>query len=177
MLGYCIMPRIGAVGAKLLYADGTLQHAGVLLGTYGLAGHAFQSRPDTSEYLCYAHVARNYSAVTAACMLSHRSAFEAVGGFNERDLKVAWNDVDYCLRLRENGYRVVFTPYAILYHLESQSRRDDRDPSEIRYMMAHWRRYIDNDPCYNLNLSRRNSDFRIKTDYHEDRHFYYRQYR
>src|SRR5262245_2477545 len=180
LLGYGTMPGVGAVGSKLLYADGRLQHAGVLLGTHGLTGHAFQARPDTpepSEYLYYAHVARNYLAVTAACLLSHKSAFHAVGGFNQHDLKVAWNDVDYCLRLREGGYRVVFNPYSVLYHLESQSRGDDKNPAEIQYMMAHWRHYIDGDPYYNLNLSRSNSDFRIKTDPQEERNFFYREYR
>jgi GT2 family glycosyltransferase len=164
MLGYGMMPGVGAVGAKLLYADGRIQHA----------------LPDTFEpleYLYYAHVARNYLAVTAACMLSNKTAFNAVGGFNERDLKVAWNDVDYCLRLHESGYRIVFNPYAALYHLESQTRGNDKDVSEIRYMMTHWRCYIDGDPCYNPNLSRRDSNFRIKTEVDEERHFFYLEFR
>ena len=180
LIGYGVMTGVGAVGAKLLYPDGHIQHAGVLLGTHGLAGHAFQARQDSVgplEYQAYAHVARNYLAVTAACMLSHKTAFNAVGGFNERDLKVAWNDVDYCLRLRESGYRVVFNPYALLYHFESQSRGDSKDETEIRYMMRHWRHYIDDDPCYSPNLSCRDTVFRIKTEVDEEPHFFYREYR
>lgn len=180
LVGYGRLPGVGAVGAKLLYPDGRIQHAGVILGTHGLTGHAFQPRHDTAdhlEYQAYAHVARNYLAVSAACMLSHKGAFAAAGGFNERDLRVGWNDVDYCLRLREQGYRVVFNPYALLHHLESQSRGDDKDPEEIRYMMRHWRRYVDRDPFYNPNLSCRDSEFRVKSDPAEDRSFYYREYR
>ena len=85
--------------------------------------------------------------------------------------------MDYCLRLRDHGYRVVFNPHALLYHLESQSRGDDKDPSEIRYMMARWRHYVDRDPFYSPNLSCRDSEFRIKGDPDEDRFFYYREYR
>ena len=110
-------------------------------------------------------------------MLSRKPLFTEVGGFNGRDLKVAWNDVDYCLRLREKGYRVVFNPYATLYHLESQSRGEHKDPSEILYMMKHWRHYIDQDPFYNPNLSLLDPEFRIKKDPDEDRFFYYREYR
>lgn len=180
LVGYGRLPGVGAVGAKLLYPDGRIQHAGVILGTHGLTGHAFQPRSDTAdrlEYHAYAHVARNYLAVSAACMLSHKAAFEAVGGFNERDLRVGWNDVDYCLRLRERDYRVVFNPYALLHHLESQSRGDDKDPEEIRYMMRQWRHYVDRDPFYSPNLSCRDSEFRIKSDPAEARFFYYREYR
>jgi len=180
LIGYGELPGVGAVGAKLLYPDGRIQHAGVILGTHGLTGHAFQPRRDADdqlEYQAYAHVARNYLAVTGACMLSRKTAFKEVGGFNDRDFKVAWNDVDYCLRLREKGYRVVFNPYATLYHLEYQSRGDDKNPAEIRYMMSHWRHYIDGDPFYNPNLSLSDSEFRIKKDPEEGRLFYYREYR
>jgi len=177
LLGYGRLPEVGAVGAKLLYADGRIQHAGVLLGIHGLTGHAFQPRQDGAaplEYQCYAHVARNYLAVTAACMLTRTSVFRDVGGFDERNLTVAWNDVDYCLRLRDKGYRVVFNPWALLYHLESQSRGDDKNPAEIAHMLRRWKRYVDADPFYNPNLSRRDAGFRIKTDPHEERSFYYR---
>jgi GT2 family glycosyltransferase len=179
LLGWGRLPGVGAVGAKLLYPDGRIQHAGVLLGTHGLAGHAFQPRKDDDvllEYQAYAHVVRNYLAVSAACMLSHKAAFEAVGGFNEHNLKIGWNDVDYCLRLRERGYRAVFTPYARLEHLESQSRGDDKDPAEVRYMLDHWGKHVERDPFYNENLSRLDGSFRPRSDPEEDRQFFYRQF-
>jgi GT2 family glycosyltransferase len=169
---------VGAVGGKLLYPDGRVQHAGVVLGLHGLAGHVFRSRLDTTaplEYGAYAHVARNYSAVTAACMLSRKSLFDEVGGFNERDLPVAWNDVDYCLRLRERGYRVVFTPYALLRHRESQSRDGAvKDPAEIAFMQARWKSLIDRDPYYNPNLSCRDGQFGLRTEPEEGMLYYSR---
>jgi O-antigen biosynthesis protein len=180
MLGYATMPNIGAVGAKLLYPDNRIQHAGIILGVHGLTGHAFQGRIDTespSEYLCFAHVARNYAAVTGACLLSRKSSFNEIGGFDARNLKIAWNDVDYCLRLYDRGLRVVFTPHAVLYHLESQSRGDDKDPAEVRYMLRRWGRVVDNDPFFNRNLSRLDQDCRLRTDPNESQRFYYRDFR
>ena len=173
MLGYGRLPGIGAVGAKLLYPDRRIQHAGVIMGVHGLTGHACQPLRNDQAPTEYALVARNYLAVTAACMLSRKSVFQEVGGFNAQDLKVAWNDVDYCLRLRECGYRVVMNPYAELFHLESQSRGDDKNDNEIAYIKEHWNSYIADDPFFNLNFSRANSEFRIKTDEDEARHFYY----
>jgi len=174
MLGCGRLPGVGAVGAKLLYQDQRIQHAGVIMGVHGLTGHACQPIRNDQAPAEYAQVARNYLAVTAACMLSRKSVFEEVGGFNALDLKVGWNDVDYCLRLRDRGYRVVMNPYAELYHLESQSRGDDKNESEIAYMKEHWGTYIANDPFFNVNFSRANSEFRIKTDPDEARNFYYR---
>ncbi len=107
-------------------------------------------------------------------MLSRKSVFQEVGGFNAADLKVGWNDVDYCLRLRERGYRVVMNPYAELYHLESQSRGNDKNDSEIAFMKQHWHSYIERDPYFNINFSRANSKFHLKTDPDEARNFYYR---
>ena len=176
LLGYGELPGVGAVGGKLLYPDGRIQHAGVVLGMHGLAGHVFRSRVDTTaplEYGAYAHVARNYAAVTAACMLSRTSVFAEVGGFNEHDLAVAWNDVDYCLRLHERKYRVVFTPYALLHHRESQSRDGEvKDPGEIAYMKRRWKLLIDRDPYYNPNLSCRDGQFRVRTEREEGMLYY-----
>jgi GT2 family glycosyltransferase len=177
LLGYGTLPGVGAVGGKLLYADGRIQHAGVLVGVHGLAGHAFQPRLDSTtplEYGAFAHVARNYAAVTAACMLSRKAVFDEVGGFNEHELAVAWNDVDYCLRLQEKRYRVVFTPYALLHHFESQSRGNAKDQGEVAYMKRRWKAMIDRDPFYNPNLSRLDGEFRIRTDPEEERLYYYR---
>jgi O-antigen biosynthesis protein len=180
MLGYAVMPGVGAVGAKLLYPDGRIQHAGVILGVHGLTGHAFQGRVDAEsslEYMYFAHVARNYAAVTGACLLTCKSVFNEIGGFDAKNLRVAWNDVDYCLRLYERGWRVVFTPHAALYHLEAQSRGDDKDPAEIQYMLRRWGHIIDTDPFLNPNLSRLDQECRISTDPNEKQHFYYRDFR
>ncbi len=179
LLGYGRLSGVGAVGAKLLYPDGRIQHAGVVLGIHGLTGHAFQphlDNPDALEYHGYAHVARNYLAVTAACLLTRKSVFEKAGGFDERHLKVAWNDVDYCLRLREQGLRIVFNPNAVLLHLEAQSRGDHKDESEIAFMLHHWRRYVQDDPYYSPHLSRRDAMFRVKADPGEDQGLYYHRY-
>jgi O-antigen biosynthesis protein len=180
MLGYAVMPGVGAVGAKLLYPGGRIQHAGVILGVHGLTGHAFQGRVDAEsslEYMYFAHVARNYAAVTGACLLTRKRVFSEIGGFDAKNLRVAWNDVDYCLRLYEHGWRVVFTPYAALYHLEAQSRGDKKDPAEIQYMLRRWGHSIDTDPFFNPNLSRLDQECRIRTDPNEKQHFYYRDFR
>jgi GT2 family glycosyltransferase len=100
--------------------------------------------------------------------------FSEVGGFNSADLKVGWNDVDYCLRLHQRGYRLVMNPHAVVYHLESQSRGDDKNPAEVTYMKDQWQRYIAHDPFFNDNFSRADSSFRVKIDPDEARHFYYR---
>jgi GT2 family glycosyltransferase len=178
MLGYAMMPGVGAVGAKLLDPDGRIQHAGVILGVHGLTGHAFQGRLDTAsplEYMCFAHVARNYAAVTDACMLTRKSVFNEIGGFDAANLRVALSDADYCLRLTERGWRVVFTPYAVLYNLEWQSSRKEK--REIEYMLHRWEHIVDNDPFLNPNLSRLSVECRIKTNPNEERHFYYRKFR
>ena len=174
MMGYGRLPGVGAVGAKLLYGDRRIQHAGVIMGVHGLTGHACQPLQNEQAPIEYALAARNYLAVTAACMLTRKSIFEEVGGLNAEDLKVGWNDVDYCLRLHELGYRTVMNPHALLYHYESQSRGDEKNDHEIAYMKTNWRHHIADDPYFNINFSRANSEFRIKTDPDEARNFYYR---
>jgi len=174
MMGYARLPEVGAVGAKLIYGDGRIQHAGVIMGVHGLTGHACQPLANDQAPMEYALTARNYLAVTAACMLTRKSIFTEVGGFNARDLRVGWNDVDYCLRLHERGYRIVMNPHALLYHYESQSRGDEKNDHEIAYMKTNWQHYIAADPYFNVNFSRANSEFRIKTDPDEARNFYYR---
>src|SRR5262249_2944002 len=164
MMGYIKFPGVGAVGAKLLYCDQRVQHAGVILGVQGLTGHACQPLHNDQAPLEYALVARNYLAVTAACMLTRKSIFKEMGGLNQNDLKIGWNDVDYCLRLIERGYRIVMNPHALLYHYESQSRGDDKNDHEIAYMKNKWSKYIRHDPYFNPNFSRANSEFRIQTD-------------
>lgn len=162
MLEYSQETAIGAVGAKLLYPDGRLQHIGMVLGVAGVAAHAFHQHPGVSPgYAGSAIMVRNYSAVTAACLMTRRTVFDEVGRFDER-FPVDFNDVDYCLRLLRGGYRVVFTPWAQLYHHESASfglRRHDL--TVLDEFRRRWAAVIDRDPHYNPNLTRDFPDYRI----------------
>jgi O-antigen biosynthesis protein len=162
MLEWCQQPEIGAVGAKLIYPNRTIQHVGVVLGVGGVAGHALPGMPeDTQHYFGISQSVRNWSAVTAACMMVRREAFESVGGFDE-ELKVAFNDVDLCLRLLRIGLRNLVTPFAKLYHHESTSRGFSLDPHEVGYMKRAWGLLLENDPCYNPNLTLRDGDFSLR---------------
>jgi GT2 family glycosyltransferase len=159
---------VGGVGAKLLYGDGRIQHGGVVLGVGGLAGHSHRFFP--RDHFGYYNVLRmtvNQSAVTAACLLMRRSVFDEVGGFDE-DLRVAYNDVDLCLRILEKGYRIVYVGDAVLYHYESQSRGYDLTPSQIArdavekaYMERRWGFSTIRDPYYNPNLTLLREDFSL----------------
>ena len=162
MLEYSQEPEVGAVGAKLLYPDGRLQHIGIVLGVVGLAAHAFHQHPGVSPgYGGSAIMARNYSAVTAACMMTRRTVFDEAGRFDEK-LPTDFNDVDYCLRLRAAGYRVVYTPWAQLYHHESASfGARQQDMGELAEMRRRWAAVIDSDPYYNPNLTREFPDYRL----------------
>ena len=159
---------IGAVGAKLLYADNRIQHAGVVLGIGGIGGHAFRFfDADHLGYYNSLQTVTNYSAVTAACMMMRRSVFDEVRRFDEQ-LGVAYNDVDLCLRIREAGYHIVYVPHAVLYHYESQSRGYDvspdqveRDAREKAYMEERWRFSSIRDPYYNPNLTLLREDFSL----------------
>jgi O-antigen biosynthesis protein len=155
-------PAIGAVGPKLLYPDGRLQHIGMTLGVAGVAAHAFHQHPGVSPgYAGSALIIRNYSAVTGACLMTRRAIFDEVGRFDE-SFAIDFNDVDYCLRLRRAGYRVVYTPWARLYHHESASfglRRQDL--AELEEMRRRWADVIDHDPYYNPNLTRDFPDYRL----------------
>ena len=139
LLEHAQRPEVGAVGAQLLYADLTLQHAGVVLGVRDIASHAHKYQPLSQlGYQAFPHLIRNYSAVTAACLMLRKAVYEEVGGMNE-DLAVTFNDVDLCLRLQQQGYRIVYTPYAKLYHYESKSRWYQPPRSEeVQYMRDHW---------------------------------------
>ncbi len=162
MLEYSQEPGVGAVGAKLLYPDGRLQHVGIVLGVAGVAAHAYHQHPGVSPgYGGSAMLARNYSAVTAACMMTRRSVFDEVGRFDEK-LPTDFNDVDYCLRLQRAGYRVVYTPWAQLFHHESTSfGARQHDMGELGEMRKRWAAVIDRDPYYNPNLTRDFPDYRI----------------
>jgi O-antigen biosynthesis protein len=155
-------PEVGAVGARLLYPNDTVQHAGVVLGVGGIAEHAFRhfpaEAPGVSRQL---QVTRNYSSVTGACLLTRREVFEEVGGFDEERLPVTFSDVDLCLKMRRAGYLIVYTPFAKLYHHESASRRRSVEALETEVMRERWPEYLERDPYYNPNLSRERADFSL----------------
>ncbi len=154
MLGHALRPAVGAVGARLVYPDGAIQHAGVVVGLGGIAGHVLRGLPGWHPgYNSMAIQTRDCSVVTGACMMTRREVFEAVGGFDE-ELPVAFNDVDYCLSLRERGYLVVYTPLAELVHHESRSRGHTDDLAESKRILERWGHVIvAGDPYLNRNLS------------------------
>ncbi|MDR6477316.1 glycosyltransferase involved in cell wall biosynthesis/SAM-dependent methyltransferase [Paraburkholderia graminis] len=161
MVTQLAQPNVGAVGAKLYYANDTIQHAGVVLGLYGVAAHGHRHFPRNAiGYFGRPMLVQNMTAVTAACMLARKEVFEQVGGFDEVNLTVGYNDVDLCLKIREAGHDIVFTPFAELYHLESISRganlsaaQIERDARERAYMLARWGDVIAHDPFYSPNLT------------------------
>jgi len=165
MLEHAQRPDVGAVGARLLYGDGRIQHAGVVVGVNRAAANAFRTWPgETIGNLRLADLTRNCSAVTGACMMVPRRVFEEAGGFDE-DLRVVLNDVDLCLKIRQRGYLVVYTPDALLYHYEGSSRGRLHPPPDEKVFQDRWHDFLDRgDPYYNPNLSYRYDDWRINTD-------------
>ena len=170
MLMFAQRPDVGAVGAMLYYPDDTVQHAGVILGIGGVAGHAHKYfKRGEPGFMYRLRVAQNLSAVTAACMLVRREVWEAVGGLDEQ-LVVAFNDVDFCLRVRQAGYLVVWTPHAELYHYESRSRgkentleKQQRFAGEIAFFHQRWDAVLDaGDPYYNPNLTLKRENFSLR---------------
>ncbi|HEY5035772.1 MAG TPA: glycosyltransferase family 2 protein, partial [Chthoniobacterales bacterium] len=155
-------PEVGAVGARLIFRDDTVQHAGIVLGVRGTAKHAFCGFPAEAPGVCrQLQVTRNYSAVTAACLLTRREVFEQVGGFDEERLPVIFNDVDLCLKMRAADYLVVYTPFAQLYHDESATRRASVEPMETEILRTRWPQAVERDPYYNPGLSREQADFSL----------------
>ena len=161
-------PSAGAIGAKLLYPNGTVQHAGVVLGVGGVADHAFRGLGGTEPgYIAHAMTTREVAAVTAACMLVRRDAFEQVGGFDIEALGIAFNDVDLCLKLRQAGYRILFTPDVVCEHRESMSRGDDLNEEKLaRFMLENevmrvrWGDVLPIDPFYNRHFAREGGVYR-----------------
>jgi GT2 family glycosyltransferase len=168
MVSFAIKPDVGAVGARLWYPDGTLQHGGVILGIGGVAGHAhLRLWKGNPGYFSRAVLQQELSAVTGACMMVRREVFQEVGGLDEQ-IAVAFNDIDFCLRLRAAGYRNIWTPYAELIHHESASRGPEDNPEkiarfqrEIRFMHDRWGDTLACDPHYNPNLSMRAGDYSL----------------
>jgi O-antigen biosynthesis protein len=156
MVSHAVRPDIGAVGAKLCYPDDTIQHAGVIVGLGGVAGHShWLHRRDEPGYFGRMVLVHNVSAVTGACLVVRRDTYLKVGGLDAINLAVAFNDVDFCLRLAESGLRNIWTPHAELYHHESVSRGADNTPEknerfnkEMFYMLDRWKDWIRRDPCY-----------------------------
>lgn len=189
MLELCQQPDVGAVGPMLLYPDNTIQHAGVILGVGGISNHAFyRTDPGAYSYFNQANVIRNYSALTGACLMVRKEVYEKMGGLDETNCPIDYNDIDFCLRLWEKGYRVVYTPFATLYHHEGATlgRRENPeykstkarlgrlfhhqdnpgsrqvlDP-EAAFMQAKWGKQIADDPFYNPNLARHMFDFSLR---------------
>ncbi len=169
MLVHGVRPEIGAVGAKLRYGDGSIQHGGVILGMGGVAGHGHKFElPDSFGYFCRLECVHDVGAVTGACLLTRRTVWDEVGGLDEAGLAVAFNDIDYCLKAADAGYRVVYTPWAELYHYESKSRgaedtlaKQKRFQGETYTMLERWGDRLLTDPSFNPNLSLDHENFCI----------------
>lgn len=171
MLMFSQQEDIGVVGAKLYYPNDTIQHAGVSIGVLTLAGHNFRHHPRNSPaYMGRESVIQNISAVTAACLMIKKSIYNEVNGLNENDLTVAFNDIDFCLRVQENGYKNIYTPYCEAYHYESVSRGAEDNPekikrfnSEVSYMLERHKNILKNgDPYYNINLTLEKENFGLR---------------
>ena len=167
MVSHAIRPGVGAVGAKLYYPNKTLQHAGIVLGIAGLAGHSHKGFDRNSlGYAGRLSVTQNFSAVTAACLVIKKDIFNEVDGLDEKNLAIAFNDVDFCLRVRERGYRNIWTPLAELFHHESATRGYEDTPEkqmrfekECTYLKSRWGEQLMNDPAYSPNLTLDHEDF------------------
>jgi O-antigen biosynthesis protein len=170
MVGHVLRDDIGCVGAKLLYPDGRIQHAGVVMGYGGGAGHAHKYFPRYHKgYMNRLVASHNFSAVTAACLLVKKSDYLAVGGLDEINLTIAFNDVDFCLKVLQLGRRNLYCAEAELFHHESVSRGLDlseeklkRFGNELSYIQIKWSKYIQKDPAYNPNLTLRRENFAIR---------------
>lgn len=172
LLGQAQRPSIGAVGGKLLYPDGTIQHAGIILGigNQNTAGHSHKHFPGTTTgYFGNVNTITNFSAITAACLMCKRSYFEKVQGFDEQ-LAIAYNDVDLCLKFLSRGLNNIYLPHVQLYHHESKSRGYENSPGKVyrferegRILRSKWSELLDNDPCYSPNLTLNSGDFIIRS--------------
>jgi GT2 family glycosyltransferase len=167
MLELAMRPEVGAVGAKLIYPDGRIQHAGVIMGLYDNCGHAFKGLDGSvRHYFDFSDIIRNVSAVTGACLMTRTEVFWKANGFNENEFAVAFNDIDLCLKIGELGYRVLYTPYAQLYHYEAFSKTSKDllpHPNEVAGMRMKWANLIVQDPFYSPNLTRNDENYSLRT--------------
>lgn len=169
MVSHALRPDIGCVGAKLLYPDGTLQHGGVVLGIGGVAGHSHKYFPENADgYFGRLQITHNVSAVTGAALIVRKDIYDQVNGLDEENLPIAFNDIDFCLKVHNMGYRNLWTPFAILTHFESKSRGQEDTPekrqrffNEIKVMKTRWQEYLTKDPYYNPNLTLWKEDYSL----------------
>ena len=169
MVGHVCRQDVGCVGAKLYYSDGTIQHGGVIIGIGGVAGHSHKYAPANAYgYFSRLLLTQAVSAVTGACLLVRRDVYREVNGLDEQNLAIAFNDVDFCLKVRQAGYHSVWTPYAELYHHESVSRGSEDTPekaarfqAEAEFMMKKWGEQLKRDPYYSPHLTLDREDFSI----------------
>lgn len=166
MLEHAQRPEVGAVGAKLLFPNDQVQHAGVMVGIGGIANHAFlKSDGQEHGYFGQKNIIKNYSSVTGACMMVRKDLYQKMDGLDAENLGISFNDIDFCLRLREKGLLIVYTPYAQLYHYESLTRGYNVAMKEIQYMQQKYGSLMEKgDPYYNKNLSRERFDFSLKVE-------------
>ncbi len=173
MVSHAIRPDIGCVGAKLYYSNGTIQHAGVILGIGGVAGHSHKYFQNKSHgYFSRLCIPQNFSAVTAACLVVRKKIFDQINGLDDINLKIAFNDVNFCLEVGRLGYRNLWTPYAELFHHESVSRGTEDNPEkikrfkgEIAFMQNKWKNELNVDKYYSPNLTKTKEDFSLNTSY------------
>jgi len=167
MVSLLLRPGVGIVGAKLLYPDRSVQHAGVILGIGGVAGHGHKHfPPDSAGYFSRLSIVHEVGAVTGACLLVRRDVYLEVGGLDAEWLPVAFNDIDFCLRVRDAGHRVIWTPHAELFHHESKTRGLDDTPEKLERLateadvaMSRWGDALLSDPSYSPNLSLQSEGF------------------
>lgn len=167
MLELAMRPEVGAVGAKLLYPDGRIQHGGVVMGLYDNCGHAFKALDgNVRHYFDFSDIIRNVSAVTGACLMTKAEVFWQAEGFDENDFAVAFNDIDLCLKIGALGYRVLYQPHALLHHHEAFSKTSKDlvpHPNEVAAMRVKWEKAIAHDPFYSPNLTRNDEDYSLRT--------------
>ena len=166
LVSHAVRKEVGVVGTKLLYPNNTIQHGGVIMGIFKGVDHAFKGlKGDVVGYMFKLITLQNYLAVTAACMLFRKEVFNEVGGFDE-NFAVNFNDVDFCLRVYEKGYRIVFDPHTFLYHLESKTRKIDENVAkkEKELLYKRWKKYIERDPYYNPNLTPFGTNFALNPE-------------